>query len=169
MREGRGRGVAFLLPTSLWPRKEKGRTESSCSSLQATERRSKTEAKMEPMVGQGLPYDSREVGQPEGLSESSRSSLRATKRQGETGARVELMVGQGPPYGTSRRSKNEASVGLQWIKTSPTPTLRAAPAPGPAAPPLSPVLAARRERSPARYGRENGAAGACGEAPSRGG
>ncbi len=50
------------------------------------------------MVGQSPPYDSREVGRPEGLSESSRSSLRATKRQGETGARVELMVGQGPPY-----------------------------------------------------------------------
>ena len=53
---------------------------------------------MELMVGQGPPYDSREVGPAEGRTESSCSSLRATKRQRETGARVESMVGQGPPY-----------------------------------------------------------------------
>jgi hypothetical protein len=85
MREGRGRGVAFLWPTFLWPHKErwvgqpKGLTESSCSWLQTTERRDKTGASVELMVGQGPPYDSREVGQTAGLTESSCSSLRATE------------------------------------------------------------------------------------------
>jgi hypothetical protein len=57
---------------------------------------------MEHMVGQGPPYDSTGVGQPQGLTESSCSSPRATERQNNTEARMEPMVGQGPPYARSR-------------------------------------------------------------------
>jgi hypothetical protein len=53
------------------------------------------------MVGQGPPYVSREVGEPDGLTERSCSSLQATKRPNNTGASVQLMVGQGPPYACS--------------------------------------------------------------------
>ena len=50
------------------------------------------------MVGQGPPYDSREVGQSAGPTESACSSLPATNAQSQTEARVELVLGQGPPY-----------------------------------------------------------------------
>jgi len=53
---------------------------------------------MEPMVGQGPPYDGCIARQTEGRTESSRSSLKATKRPNNTEASANLMVGQAPPY-----------------------------------------------------------------------